>query len=97
MATVDHLISRYNPERWVRAKTNERRKVLACYECNQRRSEEETKKLHPIELQKRGQGYSLNPRRKPVVESGVASKEEFFAKLQERGIEILRFDEALSV
>jgi hypothetical protein len=93
LATIDHLISRYNPERWIKAKEGENRKVLACFECNNGRSAKETKQLHPMEVYLRGNGYSLNPRGKPVVNGTVETKEELFARLKERGIEVLRFDE----
>ncbi len=94
MATIDHLVSRYNPERWVKAKPGENRKVLACFQCNNERASEETKKLHPLELYRRGQGYSLNPRGNPVAPGSVDSKEELFALLEARGIEVMRFDKA---
>ena len=93
MCTVEHLVSRYNPERWVKAKPGEVRKVLACFQCNNERASEETKNLHPLELKLRGQGYSLNPRGKPVAPGSVNNKEELFALLEVRGIEVMRFDE----
>lgn len=92
MATIDHLVSRYFPERWITAKPGEVRKVLACFECNNKRASEETKKLHPFELYKRGQGYSLNPRGKPAIGGTVETIEEFYAKLEEHGIEVMQLN-----
>src|SRR5882672_3707588 len=59
MATIDHLVSRYHPQRWVRRDIT---KVLACYECNSRRAREETDALPKDELVRRSRGFSLNPR-----------------------------------
>jgi hypothetical protein len=41
-ATLDHLYSRLNSRRKTVNRTMEKRRLLACYECNQRRSHEET-------------------------------------------------------
>lgn len=90
--TVEHLVSRYDFRRWLKAKPGEIRKVLACFECNNGRSAKETQKLTKEELRMRGKGYSLNPRGHPVCNGSVESKEELFARLQERGIEVIRFD-----
>jgi hypothetical protein len=95
MATIDHLVSRYNPERWVEKKPGENRKVLACFECNNNRSSVETKQLSPEELYRRGQGYSLNPRGKPVVDGTVETVEELYARLEARGIEVIRVDKEI--
>jgi hypothetical protein len=84
MATIDHVISRYSPLRWVRAKPNEKRKVLACCECNQRRQQEETAKLPKEEISRRGQGFCLNPRGK--LHGTHDSLEQVLDKLKENGI-----------
>lgn len=47
-ATVDHLVSRYYPEKRKNPEKNERRLVLSCRKCNMDRAEEEKKKI-PIE------------------------------------------------
>jgi 5-methylcytosine-specific restriction endonuclease McrA len=41
LGTIDHLRPRYHPGRneWLEA--GERRRVLACFECNQRRNDED--------------------------------------------------------
>ena len=41
-ATLDHLYSRLDPRRKAVNRTMEKRRLLACYGCNQRRSHEET-------------------------------------------------------
>ena len=41
-ATIDHVYSRLHPDR-VTPCHNEKRRVLACYKCNNERSREETK------------------------------------------------------
>lgn len=50
-ATVDHLHSRYDRER--RGNTRMVSVVLACYECNNRRSMEETRRIPIEELRRR--------------------------------------------
>jgi hypothetical protein len=40
-ATLDHLYSRLDPRRREVNRTMEKRRLLACYECNQRRCREE--------------------------------------------------------
>lgn len=93
MATIDHLVSRYHPERWVKKNPEEPRRVLACFECNQRRCREETELLPPHIRSAIGKGYSLNPRGKALFHQTVESVEEVYKKLEENGIEIIRFDE----
>ena len=61
MATVDHLVSRYNLSRWEKPPTNEERTVLACFECNQKRGIEETKQLSIEEIRARGRGFKFKP------------------------------------
>ncbi len=76
-ATIDHLYSRYNFQRWVRRKPGEIRQVLACYECNQRRSIEETSSLPKEELHLRSQGFTLNPKgNKPKIIKTLDNIEE---------------------
>ena len=67
MATLDHLISRYNFARWRRKRPHERRKVLACYECNHSRSVKETLCLSRAEVIRRSKGFSLSPRGRPKI------------------------------
>ena len=83
MATIDHLVSRYDPKRWVQ---RDQTKVLSCYECNSKRAIEETKKLSREELVHRGQGFSLNPRGKPIFVESMPSLDDVLNKMKEHGI-----------
>ena len=83
LATIDHLISRYNPERWVKRDLT---KVLACYECNAKRASEETKSLPKQELIRRGHGFSLNPRGKPIFTEALESIDDVLDKMKKHGI-----------
>ena len=85
MATVDHLVSRYHPERWVK---REMTKVLACYECNARRAQEETAALPRNEILRRSQGFSLNKRGKPIFMFALDTISDVLDKLQQNGITI---------
>ena len=67
MATIDHVVSRYSPYRYVRKKKGQRRKVLACYQCNHSRSVQETLCLSRAEILERSNGFSLSPRGKPKI------------------------------
>ena len=67
LSTIDHIVSRYCVHRWVRKKQGQRRRVLSCYECNQRRNNQETLCLSRAEVLKRSQGFSLSPRGKPKI------------------------------
>jgi hypothetical protein len=88
MATIDHVVSRYNPLRWVKRQPDEVRKVLACFECNNRRASEEMAQLSREELFKRGQGFALNKTAdgKPIFVSSVKTVDEVLDKLKEHGI-----------
>ena len=81
MATIDHIVSRYNPWRWVRKNKDERRRVLACYECNHRRSTQETLNLPREEIVKRSRGFSLSPKGKPPIIRPVETIDEALDKL----------------
>lgn len=83
LATIDHLISRYYPERWVRRDLT---KVLACYKCNTERATKETKSLPKAELVRRGQGFSLNPRGKPIFVESLESIDAVLDKMAKHGI-----------
>lgn len=83
MATIDHLVSRYHPERWVRRDVT---KVLACYECNARRAREETESLSQEELVRRSQGFSLNPRGKPIFIEALENIDEVLDRMKKHGI-----------
>lgn len=61
MATIDHTISRLDPRRWLHTETNTQRKVLACFECNQRRQKEEHALLSEQEKSLRGKGITFRP------------------------------------
>jgi 5-methylcytosine-specific restriction endonuclease McrA len=80
-ATIEHLISRYHAHRWVKKKKGQRRKVLACYECNHRRSVQETLGLSRAEVLKRSKGFSLSPRGKPKIIKPVENVREALDKL----------------
>ena len=86
MATIDHVISRYSPKRWVKQQEGETRKVLACYECNHARSVAETSSLSRAEILRRSQGFNLNPKGKPVIVKPLETVEEVLARMGERGI-----------
>jgi hypothetical protein len=81
MATIDHIVSRYNVRRWVQKRKNQRRKVLACYECNHNRSVQETLCLSRFEVLKRSRGFSLSPRGKPKIIKPLPTVKEALAKL----------------
>ena len=66
-ATIEHLISRLEPSRFVKKKKGTRRKVLACYKCNHSKSILETLCLSRKEVLERSKGFSLNPRGKPKI------------------------------
>lgn len=83
MATIDHLVSRYHPERWVR---RDMTKVLACYECNARRAREETEALSREELVRRSQGFSLNPRGKPIFIEALDTIDDVLDRMKKHGI-----------
>lgn len=83
MATIDHLVSRYHPERWVKRDLT---KVLACYECNARRSQDETASLPRNEILRRSQGFSLNKRGNPLFTFALDTIGDVLDKLQENGI-----------
>jgi hypothetical protein len=93
MCTVEHLISRYHPERWVKKAKQKPRRVLACFECNNRRSKEETNMLPPHIRSAIGRGYTLNPRGKSLFHQTVETVEEVYERLEKAGIEIIKFDE----
>ncbi len=94
MATIDHLISRYDVRRWVKAGPDEKRKVLACFECNNKRASEESKRLPPGELSKRGTGFTLNPKKdgQPIFNDTVETLEEALKRLKEHGVEVAHFE-----
>lgn len=86
MATIDHVISRFNPERWVKRKPGQVRKVLACFECNNRRSTEEQALKTTEEIKNRSEGFSLNPRGKPHIINTFQTVEEVLDTLKNKGI-----------
>ena len=86
MATIDHIISRFSPERWVKRKEGEVRKVLACFECNNRRSTEEQAQKSKEEIKLRSEGFSLNPRGKPHITNTFKTVDEVLDILKNKGI-----------
>lgn len=85
MATIDHVVSRYHPHRWVKKKKHHRRKVLACYECNHNRSVQETLCLSRAEVLERSKGFSLSPRGKPKIIKPLETVGAVLAKLNSSG------------
>jgi hypothetical protein len=81
MCTVDHIVSRISPRRWVKKKKGQRRKVLACYACNHARSVQETICLSRAEILQRSKGFSLSPRGKPKIIKPVKNVKEALEKL----------------
>ena len=75
-ATIEHLVSRLNPHRWVKKKNKHRRKVLACHQCNQNRSIQETLCLSRAEILRRSRGFSLSPRGKPKIIKSLPTLKE---------------------
>lgn len=63
-ATLDHLVSRFEAEKRRNAKPGEKRWVLACFECNNRRAREEDKRI-PIEELRRRSGRDPDTGRRP--------------------------------
>lgn len=45
LATLDHLYSKLNPYRTIPCRNNEIRIVLACYKCNNKRSQIEEREI----------------------------------------------------
>ena len=84
MATIDHVVSRLNVHRWVQKRGGQKRKVLACYECNHKRSVQETLSLSRSEVVKRSRGFSLNPRGKPKIIKPLPTMKQAISKLNER-------------
>ena len=83
MATIDHVVSRYNPHRWVKKKANQKRKVLACYECNHKRSVKETLSLSRAEILRRSKGFSLSPKGKPITIKPLPTAKAVLARLDQ--------------
>lgn len=81
MATIDHVVSRIYPHRWVKKKEGQQRKVLACYECNHKRSVQETLSLSRSEVVRRSKGFSLNPRGNPKIIKPLPTAKETLARL----------------
>lgn len=75
-ATIEHIISRYHLHRWVKRKRGQKRKVLACYQCNHGRSTQETLCLSRMEILERSKGFSLSPRGKPKINKPLATIRE---------------------
>lgn len=85
MATIDHLVSRYHPERWVKRDVT---KVLACYECNARRAREETLALSRQEIIERSRGFSLNKRGNPIFIESLDTIDQVLDRMKEHGINL---------
>lgn len=81
MATIDHIVSRYHVHRWIKKKGRGRRKVLACYECNHKRSVQETLCLSRAEVLERSKGFSFSPRGKPKIIKPVSNVRATLARL----------------
>ena len=83
MATIDHIVSRYSHYRWVKKKANQKRKVLACYECNHKRSVKETLSLSRAEILCRSKGFSLSPKGKPITIKPLPTAKAVLARLDQ--------------
>jgi len=94
MATVDHLISRFNPERYLKKNSNPSPKVLACFECNQRRSYEEAARMSEEELKLRNAGFSFKPK---GYHGLFESVEQVISYLKEKGIDIPKMYDSLTI
>jgi hypothetical protein len=81
MATIDHIVSRYHVHRWIKKTGKKRRKVLACYECNHRRSVQETLSLSRAEVLQRSKGFSLSPKGKPKIIKPVKNVKQALLQL----------------
>lgn len=86
MATLDHLHSRFNLTRWVKRKPGEVRRVLACYECNQKRAIQEASLLSKEEIDRRAKGFAYNPNGKPRIINPLENVEEVIDILEKVGI-----------
>lgn len=86
LATIDHIYSRFDIRRFVEKKPGEIRRVLACYECNQKRAREEEARLTREEITLRGQGFSFNKRGQPIFTKGHSSLKEVVDTLKIHGI-----------
>ena len=84
MATIDHVISKYDPRRWVKG---QQKKVLACFKCNARRSAEETERLGREEIVRRSTtGFSFDRvSGKTIFEKPLETLDEVLDKLKEHG------------
>ena len=76
LATIEHLISRLEPSRFVKKKKGTIRKVLACYKYNHSKSILETLCLSRKEVLQRSKGYSLNPRGQPKIVKPLSTLKE---------------------
>ena len=70
-ATIDHLYDRFHPERRKPNLNNERRWVLACSECNQRRCEERQREVGREELTRRQQRGHMRKHVRQSVERSL--------------------------
>jgi hypothetical protein len=93
MATIDHIVSRLSPYRWVKKKKHIKRRVLSCYECNHRRSVRETLSLSRAEILERSKGFSLSPRGKPKIIKPVKNVKEALAKLNTLKGDLSKYEE----
>lgn len=88
MATLDHLISRYDPRRWLHAPPNEKRNVLACFKCNQERQAEETRKLSIEERTARSINAGLTFKPHKSLKAPVKSLDELKKLFADQGIDL---------
>ena len=66
-ATIEHIVSRFHPHRWVKKKKGQHRRVLACLQCNQKKSHQEILSLSRADVLRRCRGFSLSPKGKPKI------------------------------
>lgn len=53
LCTIEHLYSRFNPQRQTRNQNNERRRIICCKKCNQDRGRQEELNVGIDELRRR--------------------------------------------
>jgi hypothetical protein len=87
-ATVDHVYSRFNARRWVKAKYGERRRVLACYKCNHERAEQEENAMTLDERLDRGLEFAKIPRGQAFIEKPMDTIEDVIAFFKTKGVDI---------
>lgn len=74
LATIDHLRDRYDPKRWDGNPNDEKRWVLACWECNHKRGCERTLAVPIEERRLASRAYPRGVIRPPFVVPAMRNK-----------------------